>query len=167
MTSVYILKVKFLYDKRTWRRIAIRGDQTLDTLHEAIYRAFDREEEHLYSFFFPPLGKKITRWPRDAREYTDPYAAEYDLPDEDSAAEEAEFPFIRLSYNAALAKMDMLGLEPKQKFAYLFDFGDEWWHEIEVEKTDGTPERGRYPRILEKRGESPPQYPDYEDEDEE
>jgi hypothetical protein len=32
------------------RTIEIRGDQTLAHLHSAIFRAFDREEEHLYEF---------------------------------------------------------------------------------------------------------------------
>ncbi len=33
-----------LRDKKIWRRIAIRGNQTLDDLHETIFDAFDREE---------------------------------------------------------------------------------------------------------------------------
>ena len=32
------------------RTIEIRGDQTLAELHVAIFRAFDREEQHMYEF---------------------------------------------------------------------------------------------------------------------
>ena len=32
------------------RKIEIRGDQTLEDLHLAIFDAFDREEEHLYEY---------------------------------------------------------------------------------------------------------------------
>ena len=32
------------------RTLEIRGDQTLDELHEIIFMAFDRFEEHLYEF---------------------------------------------------------------------------------------------------------------------
>lgn len=32
------------------RTIQIRGDQTLEELHSAIFNAFDREEEHMYEF---------------------------------------------------------------------------------------------------------------------
>jgi hypothetical protein len=32
------------------RTVQIRGDQTLDVLHLAIFKAFDREEQHLYEF---------------------------------------------------------------------------------------------------------------------
>src|SRR5207253_10644577 len=32
------------------RTIQIRGDQTLKDLHQAIFDAFDREDEHMYEF---------------------------------------------------------------------------------------------------------------------
>lgn len=47
--TVYVFKVKLAAAKRIWRRIAMLGRQTRDDLHEAIYAAYDREEEHLYS----------------------------------------------------------------------------------------------------------------------
>jgi hypothetical protein len=34
------------------RAIVMRGDQTLEQLHHAIFGAFDREEEHMYEFQF-------------------------------------------------------------------------------------------------------------------
>jgi hypothetical protein len=37
-------------NKTVSRTIQIRGSQTLQDLHEAIFDAFDREEEHLYEF---------------------------------------------------------------------------------------------------------------------
>ena len=57
-------------------------------------------------------------------------------------------------------------LDEKQVFYYLFDFGDEWWHEITVEKTGEQADDEKYPRIIEKKGESPEQYgydDDYDD----
>ncbi len=60
-----------------------------------------------------------------------------------------------------------MGLVEGQIFGYLFDFGDFWEHVITVEETEAPAEKGRYPRILEKQGESPPQYPDPEEYDEE
>ncbi|MBA3441079.1 MAG: hypothetical protein H0T92_14535, partial [Pyrinomonadaceae bacterium] len=32
------------------RTIQMRGDQTLEQLHQAIFSAFEREEEHMYEF---------------------------------------------------------------------------------------------------------------------
>ena len=65
--------------------------------------------------------------------------------------------------NAAKARIDGLRLEPGQKFYYLFDFGDEWWHEITVEQTDAPRGDAKHPRIIEQRGKSPRQYPEYEE----
>ena len=67
--------------------------------------------------------------------------------------------------NAEKTKIDSLELEVGQSFDYLFDFGDSWEHVITVEETEAQAEKGIYPRILEKCGESPPQYPEPEEYD--
>jgi Plasmid pRiA4b ORF-3-like protein len=43
------------------RTIQIRGDQTLEQLHYAIFNAFDREEEHMYEFQMGGKGRWIQR----------------------------------------------------------------------------------------------------------
>lgn len=144
---IFVVKVALSGRKSVWRRIALRGTQTLDDLHEAIFDAFDRDDEHLYSFYFPKPGSKGRARIRDAEEYTCSYAAD------------------ELGAKSTEVKLKSLGLTPKRKFHYLFDFGDEWWHEITVEQTDGPAEKGEYPRVLEKHGASPPQYPDLEEEE--
>jgi hypothetical protein len=52
-----------------------------------------------------------------------------------------------------------LNLRLKQRFLYLFDYGDEWQFEVEY-IGEGTSEEVRYPRIVDLRGESPQQYSD-------
>ncbi len=150
---VFVFKVALSDRKDVWRRIAVRANQTLDDLHEAIFVAFDRDDEHLYSFYFPKPGTKGRNRLRDAVEYSHPYMSEE--PD----------PFGEVPRNAAEAKLSSLDLKPRQVFLYLFDFGDNWWHEITVEQIDGQPDKGEYPRLLESHGQSPPQYPDMEDEE--
>jgi len=51
-----------------------------------------------------------------------------------------------------------LGLRMKQKFLYLYDYGDE--HRFEVQLVGINPEapKGRYPRIVESHGKAPRQY---------
>lgn len=68
----YVFKVALKGTKRIFRAIALRGDQTLEDLHEAIFAAFNRYDEHLYSFYFPkaPTGR-ATAGPIP-REYTAP-----------------------------------------------------------------------------------------------
>ena len=119
-----------------WRIIEIKENQMLSSLHKAIFKAFNRFEEHQYSFF-------ISNKPYDKEsEYTSPGL------DTDGTC--------RL---VTRIRIDSLALHPGQKFLYLFDYGDEWWHEVELigvtEKVTG----GSYPRVVKKQGKSPPQYP--------
>jgi len=120
----YLLKVSLRGAPAIWRRIAIRGDQTLDDLHATIFHAFDRFDEHLYSFYFPKAGSRGKRDRRMALEYTHPAAVE----DDDAFGSKAG--------NAARTKIGSLLLRPGQRFDYLFDFGDSWEHEVLVEEVD-------------------------------
>jgi len=133
------------------RTIEIRGDQTLDRLHRAIFDAFDREEEHLYEF---QVGGKRPMDPR-ARRYGLPMAL--DDPFEDASA----------AGDVECTTIASLGLRPGSRFGYWFDFGDDWWHQIEVLAIREGTHRGRFPRITDRVGESPPQYIDWEEEEEE
>ena len=148
--SVYILKVALDHSKRIWRKVAIRGGQTLHDLHNTMYRAFDREEEHLYSFYLPtiPAKSRTRKAILSATEYSHPY----NLTD--------TFMYDEVPDNAATTSIESLRLFEKQKFYYLFDFGDEWWHEITVEQMYIEADNYQYPRIVNRSGDSPEQYPD-------
>jgi hypothetical protein len=159
--KTYVLKVKMKYDKRIWRKIEVLGSQTLDDLHVAIQEAFNFDADHLYSFFMS--GK--------AWDHSD---FEYYHPDADPQTPLAKkmrtmLSMIRGSHPeprlpATKVRMESLNLKPKQKFLYLFDYGDEWRFEVEVLKEE-TSEKAHYPRIVGSRGEAPEQYSDYEEEE--
>ncbi len=147
------------------RTIAIRGDQTLEDLHWAIYEAFDREEEHMYEFQF---GKKPHD--RKAKRYVIPEALEQTdvgffssfldgagLGDDTDEGESDE--------DASRTIIGSLPLKPRSTFWYWFDFGDEWWHKIKVVSIEKDYPKGRYPRVVERVGQSPPQYPDGNEDD--
>lgn len=68
--------------------------------------------------------------------------------------------------NAAETKIRDLDLKPNRVFCFLFDLGDNWWHEMTAEQINAERENGKYPRILERHGKSPPQYPENADENE-
>jgi len=149
--SVCRLKVFMIGSKRIWRMIAIREGQTLHDLHKIIFEAFDRYDEHMYSFFFPRFPEKRFN-PRkiydSSDEYTHPYAFE------------SQGPFGSEESNASIATIESLGLHEDQVFYYLFDFGDDLWHEISVDSTDRPAINDKYPCIVERKGQSPEQYPD-------
>ncbi|MFQ6053820.1 MAG: hypothetical protein ACE5OO_06320 [Candidatus Bathyarchaeia archaeon] len=57
-----------------------------------------------------------------------------------------------------------LGLEPGQRFLYLFDYGDDWRFEVQFLGHVASEEGADYPRITERRGGSPPQHPEDQEE---
>lgn len=153
--KAYLFKVALMHNKRVYRNIEILENQTLAILHEIIFDAFDRYDEHLYSFFMTGKSTRSTRTIYDSPEYTHPMALQqqYGLG-------------FKKQYNAAESTIGKLSLREKEKLYYLFDFGDEWWHELTVLKIQNAAQSKQYPKIVKKAGESPDQYPDYEEEDE-
>ncbi|MFH1843250.1 MAG: plasmid pRiA4b ORF-3 family protein [bacterium] len=148
----YLFKVNLKGNKCVWRTIALRGDQTLDDLHEAIFAAFDRFDPHLYSFYFPKAPSR--------RRVSGPKAKEYTAP---QILEGPELLDSGRRFDATKARLDGLRLKAGQRFEYLFDFGDSWWHELSVEAIGSTVPRTRYPQIVESREKSPAQYEDVDD----
>jgi Plasmid pRiA4b ORF-3-like protein len=124
------------------RTIQIRGDQTLEDLHHAIFDAFDRWDEQMYEFQFGqgPMDPKAPR-------YVLPSAFETDMGDENPPAGRVD-----------QTRIDSLGLEVGRSFGYWFDFGDDWWHQINVEAIEDKFPSGKFPRVTKRVGKSPPQY---------
>jgi hypothetical protein len=53
-----------------------------------------------------------------------------------------------------------LRLKRDDAFGYWFDFGDDWWHQINVVATEEKAGRGKFPKVTNRVGASPPQYVD-------
>lgn len=56
-----------------------------------------------------------------------------------------------------------LPLQEGTSMTYIFDFGDWWEFNIQLEKIDTDDLRTDYGAIVESKGSAPPQYPDWED----
>ena len=56
--------------------------------------------------------------------------------------------------------IDSLHLKVGRSFGYLFDFGDNWQHQINVEAIEETVPQGTVPKVIKRIGKSPPQYTD-------
>ncbi|MBI3971939.1 MAG: plasmid pRiA4b ORF-3 family protein [Chloroflexi bacterium] len=139
---LYRIKIALQWRKSTWRAIEILDNQTFHDLHHAIRGAFGWDDDHLYAFFMS--GQ---RWDR-LTEIVRPY-------------DEAEPP---TGDEVTLANLE---LQPGQKFLYIFDFGDELRHELEVQSVSPAPAKigkREFPRIVETHGKAPPQYPSWDGE---
>ena len=121
-----------------YRHIQISKSATLYKLHKAIIDAFDFEDDHAHAFFMD-------------NHYWSGYAAFFSMKMHGDER-------LTKSY-----KLEKLNLTKGDQFKYVFDFGDEWRFQCKVlreieEKTD-------IPCIIRSVGESPEQYPEWEEED--
>jgi hypothetical protein len=48
--------------------------------------------------------------------------------------------------------IDSLCLKGGDRFGYWFDFGEDWWHQINVEAIKEKVPRGKYPRLTKRVG---------------
>lgn len=137
--GVYAFKVKLMWDKRIYRTIEVKSEQTLDDLHFAIQRAIDWDADHLYSFY---MNGKL---------YDQHYG--FSCPENEDSP-----PF------TDEARIGELGLVMKHKFLYYFDYGDSHQFEVEVVGIHPQAKSGKYPRVVERQGKAPAQY-GWEDEE--
>lgn len=93
------------------RTIQVRGDNTLDELHNVIFAAFNRSDEHAYEFQVGGKGPM------------DPKARRY------GPHEHGDSTMAGIVESTSIGS---LGLKEGDAFGYWFDFGDDWWHQINV-----------------------------------
>lgn len=127
--GVYIFKVSLSRGK--WGKLQLSAYNTLEDLHNLIQRAFDFDNDHLYSFFMDGV-------PWSNYRFRCPYEDEGPHTDE--------------------AKIGDFGLAENQRFLYLFDYGDEWRFEVQVESITKNEKVAALPQIIEFKGRKPSQY---------
>lgn len=114
-----------------WRRIQVPGSLTLAVLHKVLQWTMGWEDDHLHEFVIGGTN----------------YGA--------SAPSDNLFaPEMRDESRVRLKDV----IPPAGKsFRYIYDFGDDWIHEITVEKIDLPEDRLSYPRCLEGENACPPE----------
>lgn len=141
-TETYTLRITPLRAPQVHRTVEVPGAVTLAGLHVLIQHVFELDDDHLYAFF-------LTNKPWDRK---DVYS---------------RMPSKPWERDAAKAKLSSFGLSVGRTFLYIFDFGDELQHSIEVVAKGAFDPELAYPRMVDLAGDVPPQYPDDEDVDDE
>ncbi len=138
-SAAYLFKITYLRNPNVWRTIEMAGHQTLDDLHRAIQVAVSFDNDHLYSFYMSNRA-----WDKRSQ-YSDPRSGQ--------------------GLSAAKIKIGELNLRMKQRFLYLFDFGDEHRFEVQLIGVNEFTREGKYPRIIDRHGKDPVQYSEFEDDE--
>jgi hypothetical protein len=126
--NVYQLKITLNdISPQIWRRILV-PDVSLGDLHEILQAVMGWRDSHLYQFDF------------DGVAYTDPKSA------------------VELGMKVA-DRVRLGALLPKEesRFDYIYDFGDNWMHEIEVEKIVLRGQEPKLPMCLAGKRACPPE----------
>ena len=137
---IWILRVELLFgayaEEECIRFIEIDSSSTLEDLHLAIQEAVHFDKDHLYEFYIARNERSLAR-----RTFDDENAGIYDV------TLESLYP-----------------LEKGKKLYYLFDYGDYWLFKITKSRKKPTePMKGiQYPRVVERVGDNPEQYPVYD-----
>ncbi len=119
-----------------YRHIQISKNATLYKLHKAIINAFGFEDDHAHAFFM----------------------------DNHYWSGNAAFFSMKMNGDERLTKnykLEKLNLSKGDQFKYLFDFGDEWRFQCKVLRE--LEEQIDISRIIRSVGESPEQYPEWEE----
>jgi hypothetical protein len=125
---IYQLKIALQYIRPPiWRRVQVK-DCTLGELHEIIQTCMGWEDYHLHAFEIA--------------------GEQYGVPDPDDMMEVKDEDRMKLS------QVVKKGIK---KFSYIYDFGDNWGHTIQVEKTLEPEEGARYPRCITGKRACPPE----------
>jgi hypothetical protein len=112
-----------------WRRLEVKGDTKLSTLHQILQVAMGWTDSHLHQFI---AKDKI-----------------YGTPDPD---------FFMDCEDERKVRLDQVLRRPKDRMVYVYDFGDSWEHEVLVEKVVPAEKgRGRYPLVTAGKRASPPE----------
>lgn len=130
--AVYQLKVELQGAKPPiWRRILVPGNITLERLHSIIQICMGWNDLHLHQFLIDRTC--------------------YCLPDEDDLWHTSR------PKNEAKYTLQDLQKKIQPRFQYIYDFGDDWIHQITVEKVL-SPEEGKfYPTLITGRRACPPE----------
>ena len=114
-----------------WRRVLVPGDFTLAALHEVIQRVMPWSDEHLHEFII-----EGARYGRPARE--------------------SDFGGPKLQNESRATLKEVIPALGKS-FRYEYDFGDNWVHDIKVEKVLAQIEDDVYPSCIAGENACPPE----------
>ncbi|AGK54017.1 plasmid pRiA4b ORF-3 family protein [Bacillus sp. 1NLA3E] len=153
-TKAVQLKVNLkLEENQVWRRIIVPLNRSFEELHEIIQKAFGWRDYHLHEFYI--YESTISGIDLSTNHPTYLEAGYRPILNIVCSDEAFEYPNdVEMILEKGIRLSDYLPTYKKLKYNY--DFGDNWQHVIEVEKTIDDYDQP-YPICLEGEGNTPPE----------
>ncbi len=112
LTYQFKIKLRGITNPPVWRRVLVPANFTFSGFHAVIQEAFGWWNEHLYCFGDKPYSQSLYIAEVDEEDW---YRPDYDA---------RKFTLGELFGDGGIIK----------KFCYVYDFGDDWIHDITLEK---------------------------------
>lgn len=112
ITYLFKIKLRGITNPPVWRRVLVPANFTFAGFHAVIQEAFGWWNEHLYCFGDKPYSQSLYIAEEDKEDW---YRPDYDA---------RKFTLGELFGDGGIIK----------KFCYVYDFGDDWIHDITLEK---------------------------------
>jgi hypothetical protein len=130
-TQIYQLKITLKHIKPPiWRKVQVKSNITLNELHLILNAAMGWTCSHLHDFT---------------------------IDDKNYAVPDPEFDIYKKIIDDKKIKLNKVLIFEKTKFTYTYDFGDDWEHEIILEKILPIEENVKYPICLKGKRNCPPE----------
>ena len=139
----HVLRVKLQDEPSIVREIELPSDRKLVNLAQGIVRAFDFDFDHAFGFYSALKGNVMRSQPK--------YELFADMDDTDLVMRTDAKSVKRTAIAEAFPVVG-------HKMLFLFDYGDEWRFVVEFIEGGQKDPKARYPKVLKKVGEAPPQY---------
>ena len=118
-------------EPKIWRRVDVPLSTTLAALHDIIQVAFRWTDSHLHEFL---VGQRV-----------------YGVPSPEDAFYE------RKVYKSAAIRLKTLIDRGVDRFLYVYDFGDDWRHDVIIEEVRDGEADTEYPRFVDGARRCPPE----------
>lgn len=140
MTYQFKIQLRGITKPPVWRRILVPAQYTFYNLHCIIQEAFGWYNAHLYQFQEKPYnyGWMI----KEKEDLGDDFLSALAFPEDVQSPHETNIG-------------TFLKDRPVKKFVYIYDFGDDWVHDITIEAV--TEETLLHPRCIAGKGACPPE----------
>ena len=118
-------------EPRIWRRVDVPLSSTLAALHDIFQVTFRWQDYHLYEFV---AGERVYGVPTDEDAFSD-----------------------RKVYKAASIRLKTVIDRRVDRLLYVYDFGDDWRHDVIVEEVRGGDADTEYPAFVDGARRAPPE----------